>query len=293
MRHMRLFIAGATGVLGRNLIPLLLQQGHIIRVLVRTPQHAQRLQGSGVEIVFGDLLAQHMPEQIVQFAQDCDAILHLATAIPPDPTIPGAWESNTRLRTTGTSLLLQAALASGTSYYVQQSVVMAYPDHGDQWISENMPLDISPARAHICEPVIAMENMVRAISPRQLPWCIARGGWFVGPGTQQDRQIAQLRAGQVIVPGDGSNFLSLVNVADMADALSAILQAAPAGAIMNIVDEPIRNGDYLDTLAKLYGVAQPARDASQHNPPSLRCSNTAARKMLGWRPVHGIWPEQV
>ncbi len=290
MRHMRLFIAGATGVLGRNLIPLLLQQGHIIRALVRTPQHAQRLQGSGIEIVLGDLLAENMPEQLIRFVQDCDAVLHLATAIPSEPTAPEAWHVNTQLRTTGTRLLLQAALASGTSYYVQQSIVMAYPDHSEQWIDEHMPLDISPERAALCGPVIAMESMVKAISPHQLPWCIARGGWFVGPGTQQDRQIMQLRAGQVTIPGDGRNFLSPINVADMASALSAILQAAPAAATLNIVDEPLRNGDYLDTLAERCGMAHPPRDTSQPNPPSLRCSNAAMRKMLGWRPVHDIWP---
>ena len=168
---------------------------------------------------------------------------------------------------------------------------MAYPDGGDRWFEEDTPLDTSPAGAAISEPVFAMEDMVRDVAPKQLQWCILRGGSFVGPETAQDDLIAQLRAGQVVVPCDGRNFLSLVHVADMARAIVRALEETLVVATFNIVDEPIRNGDYLDHLADIIGVPHPPRDPSRPCPPSLRCSNKAARTTLGWDPIHGIWPD--
>ncbi len=182
--------------------------------------------------------------------------------------------------------------AAGVQRYVQQSIVMAYADGGEQWLDERAPLDRSPARAIICAPVIAMEDMVRAVPPARLQWCILRGGNFVGPGTAESELIARLRAGRVVVRCDGRNFLSLVHVADMARAVCMALESAPASSVFNIVDEPLRNGEYMDQLAGLVGAPQPARDATKPCPPSYRCSNQAAGRVLGWMPVHGIWPTE-
>lgn len=98
---MRLFIAGATGVLGRNLVPLLQARGHSVRALVRTSSQADALAAQGVEPVLGDVLAP-TPQALLAGAMcSCDAVLHLATAIPSNPAAPGAWDANTALRTTG------------------------------------------------------------------------------------------------------------------------------------------------------------------------------------------------
>lgn len=166
---------------------------------------------------------------------------------------------------------------------------MAYPDESDHWLDENTPLDTSPDRAAICAPVIAMEDMVRSVDAKTLKWYILRGGTFVGPGTFQEDEVAQLRAAQVIVPGDGGNFISAVHVADMATAIVAALQYASPGSIFNIVDEPIRQGDYWDHLANLVNALLLARSSKLPSPPSFRCSNRAAQTVLGWTPTHGIW----
>lgn len=288
---MKIFIAGATGVLGRALLPLLIQKGYIVRALARTLEKEHALELAGVEAVQGDLLAQETVDKLPDIIKGCDAVLHLATAIPRDRTVPGAWEINTRLRTEGTRALLQASLATGVRRYIQQSIVMYYVDGGDQWLDEKTPMDSSPARASSSGPVIAMEDMVRDVAPEQLQWCILRGGSFVGPETMQDDLISALRAGQLVVPCDGRNFISLINVADMATAVLAALEKAPAGSVFNIVDEPVRNGDYLDQLARMLNLPPPPRDPSQPCPPSYRCSNQAARTVLGWQPIRGIWPE--
>jgi nucleoside-diphosphate-sugar epimerase len=287
---MRVAVAGATGVLGRALIPILLGQRRAVRALVRSTQKARTLFPGEVECVEYDLLALDPQARLTSRLQGCDAVLHIATAIPRDSAAPGAWDANTRLRTDGTRRLLDAALTAQIECYIQQSIVMAYPDRGDEWITEEQPLDTSPARASINAPVIAMEGMVRATSPQQLRWCILRGGTFVGRDTFQDDTIENLRAGRQIVLGDGRNFIAPIHVADMAQALAAALQHAPAGTIFNIVDEPIRAGAYVDRLASLIGAPLPQRDQSQSRPPSWRCSNAAARARLHWMPTHSIFP---
>ena len=287
---MRIFIVGATGVLGRALLPILQQEGHTVRTLVRSEEKAQTLQQRGIEARVGDLLSQGIEPHLLKMLEGCDATFHIATAIPHNMSVPGAWESNTRLRVDGTQRLLQASLAVGVKIYIQQSITMAYPDSGDEWIYENTPLDASPQRAAINAPVIDMEDLVRDIAHEQLQWCILRGGNFVGPGTAQENLLAKIRAGKNVIPCDGSSFLSLIHVADMADAVSKALLHPLGGTIYNIVDEPIRSGDYLNHLAKLVGVAQPEQDYSQPCPPSWRCSNQAARTILGWAPTHSIWP---
>ncbi len=287
---MRIFIVGSTGVLGRALLPLLQEQGHTVRTLARSEEKVQALQHSGIEAQQGDLLDQEIEPRLFEMLEGCDAAVHIATAIPRNMSAPGAWDTNTRLRVEGTQRLLQASLAVGVKRYIQQSITMAYPDGGDEWIYENTPLDASPQRYAINAPVIDMEDLVRDIAREQLHWCILRGGNFVGPGTGQETRLAKIRTGKSMMPCDGTSFLSLVHVADMADAVSKALVHTPAGTIYNIVDEPIRSGDYLSKIASLVSAPQPEQDYSQPCPPSWRCSNQAARTILGWEPTHGVWP---
>ena len=192
---MRVAIVGATGVLGRYLLPLLPAADHTVRALARTPEQAQALAAVGVEPVAGDLLAADAAERLPALVAGCDAVVHIATAIPANSAAPRAWAANTRLRTDGTRLLLAATLAAGVPAYIQQSIVMAYPDSGDRWLDKATPLDTNPARASVVGPVAIMEGLVRAVALEQLRWCILRGGAFVGPGTAQEGTLVRLRAG--------------------------------------------------------------------------------------------------
>lgn len=281
---MTVFLAGATGVLGRALIPRLVVRGHRVRAIARRRPRISLPEG--VELIEADLLAADLRRLV----DGCDAVIHIATAIPSDPSAPGAWDDNARLRTSGTRRLLAAALACGASRYVQQSIVMAYRDGGDAWLDEHAPLDDSPARATVCGPVIEMETMIHEVEPQALAWTILRGGSFVGEGTGQRALIERLRDGTVVVAGDGSNYVSLVNVADMAVAVAAAVEAAPAGSTFNLVDDPLRYGDYVDALADLIGVPRPVRAPKLPLPPSWRCTNRAAQTVLGWIPRERIWP---
>jgi nucleoside-diphosphate-sugar epimerase len=287
---MRVAIVGSTGVLGRALIPLLLEHEYTVRALVRPPSKARAILPHKIEIVEGDLLAPHIEQQLPALLESCDAVIHIATAIPRDMSAPHAWDANTRLRTDGVRVLLQAALKAGVKQYIQQSITMAYPDHGDEWITEEMPLDAAPARATVCAPVITMENLVRTLATDQLRWCILRGGSFVGPDTFQENAVVDLRSGRRVIAGTGRNFVSLIHVADMASAVVAALAHAPNRSIFNVVDEPLREGEYLDRLADSLGVPRPARDETKPSPPSWRCSHRAARSILHWSPTHTLIP---
>jgi nucleoside-diphosphate-sugar epimerase len=284
---MKVFVAGATGVLGRALVPRVLSAGHSVRAVAR---HVAAVDfGNEVELISANLLE----DNVFDLVRGCDAVVHIATAIPREPFSLHNWEATARLRTAGTRRLLDAARACCVSRYVQQSIVMVYRDGGDAWLDEQAPFDHGPDRAAICGPVIEMESMVREVQPRSLAWTILRGGSFVGPGTSERTLVAGLRTGEVSVAGDGSNFLSPVSVADMASAVVASLELAPAGSIFNIVDEPLRYGDYVDAIADLIGVSRPRRMTDRRLPPSWRCTNEAAQTTLEWMPREPIWPYAV
>lgn len=286
---MRVALVGPTGVLGRALVPLLLQQGYTVRALARSAAKARALFPQVAEIVACDLLSNTAGE-LPSLLQGCEVVVHIATAIPRDSAAPNAWEANTRLRTDGVRMLLDASLAVGARRYIQQSITMAYPDHGDDWITEDMPLDSSPARARINAPVIAMEQLVRDTPPGKLPWCILRGANFVGKDTAQENRLERIRAGREVIACDGRNFLSLIHVSDMASAVVAAIENAPAGSVFNIAGEPLREGDYVDRLADAIGAPRPGRDSTAPCPPSWRCSSQAAKTTLKWSPAHHLIP---
>jgi nucleoside-diphosphate-sugar epimerase len=286
---MRIAVIGPTGVLGRALVPILMQKGHIVRALARSTTKVRKMFPRLGEIVECDLIS-NIAGDLPSMLDGCDAVVHIATSIPLNFTDANAMKANTRLRTVGTKILLDASLKVGIRRYIQQSITMAYPDHGDNWITEDLPLDASPGRTGICAPVITMEQMIRNIPLEDLEWCILRGGTFVGEGTFQENAIERLRSDKEIVFCDGKNFTSLIHVEDMAAAIAAAIEIAPPGSIFNVVDEPIRRGEYLDRLADSIGVTRPKRDETAPCPPSWRCSNQAARTALNWQPSHSIIP---
>ncbi|GCE47233.1 nucleoside-diphosphate-sugar epimerase [Thermosporothrix hazakensis] len=289
---MKIGIAGSTGVLGRALLPLLLQKGYIVRTVARTPEQVRALELAGAEVMQGDLLDPGTIARLPQLLKGCDVVIHIAGAVPPDP---GATQDQIQVRrvlTESTRALLEISLAVGVKRYLQQSIVMGYQDSGDNWIYEGAPFDTTPQRLFISQPISEMEERIRAIPPEKLHWCTLRGGQFVGPETDQEQQLTLLRQGRLAVPCTGRHFLSPVHVHDMATAFVAALEAAPAGSTFNIVDEPIRCGEYFDRLADLLEVPHPPRQPMKPCPPSQRCSNLAARKLLHWQPVCGIWPTE-
>jgi nucleoside-diphosphate-sugar epimerase len=281
---MRIAVIGATGVLGRAVIPSLISKQHHALAISPHPDKARALYGSAVEAAVGDLVDPDAEAHFARHLKGCDAVLNIATAIPKHSDLgnTAAWLKSDQIRKAGTPRLIKAALAAGVQTFVQQSITMAYPDSGDRWISEETEV-VSP-------DIIEMEAALRAVSAGSLRWIILRGASFVGTGTFQDDTIRALKAGVLSVGCDGQAYQSYVHVNDMAEAVVLATEKSPAGQVLNICAEPLREGDYLRQLARGLGAAAPVNNPKAPCPPSQRCSNRAATNILGWQPTHSILP---
>lgn len=272
---MRILVLGATGVLGRQVVPRLVERGHVVRAVVRRQEQGNVLEAAGAEVVLGDILNQ---ESLMASAIGCDAAIHIATAIPRGPG--GDWSRNDRIRREGTSNLLGAAAARGVRRYVQQSIVMLYGDTGSVVVDESTPLQPRP----VIQSAADMEEMVRQST---LEWCILRGGMFYGAGAGLEddwRQAA--RNGELVLPGDGSDRISLVHVVDMARAVVVAVESAPSGSVYNVVDdEPPTYAQLFAYVAAQAGVSPPAA-GGQRMRQSFACTNAKIRRELGWQPAY-------
>lgn len=273
---MKVLVVGATGVLGRNVIPRLLWNGHQVRAVVRRNEQVRFLNKMGVEAVHGDILDY---KSIEIAARDSDVGLHLATAIPKNDSQD--WSHNDRIRIEGTRNLLEALTRNGANRYVQQSITLVYGEQGQEIVDETAVVQTSP----ISQSAIKMEAMVR---DSDLAWTILRGGLFYGPGTGREEGWWQTaRQGRMTVPGDGSDLISLVHVVDMARAVVAATERASAlaGSTYNVVDdEPVHMKGLFRYIAAQVGEAEPPAGGPRFL-PSLGVQNIRAQIELGWRPM--------
>ncbi|OAA23894.1 nucleoside-diphosphate-sugar epimerase [Frankia sp. EI5c] len=284
---MRVFVVGATGAAGRPLVHALLDQGH--EVTAMAPGRRLDLLPSGVRTIRAGLLDPHLDGELPRQLSGHDAVINLATAVPADDDDPNGWDLDSSLRQTGTPRLARLIAQAGIPLTVQLSITMIYPVRGEQWIDESVPVDSDPERAALVQPTATMENSIAALPGA---WTILRAARFVGPGTVQDRQRELLKAGRLPIPGDGLTFASHVHVADVADAVLAVLDRQPAGETFNLAAEPVRYGDYLTRLAEIDDAPQPAPAADVE--PDLddqRIDSAKARRLLGWVARRGNWPQ--
>jgi nucleoside-diphosphate-sugar epimerase len=269
---MRFAILGATGVLGRPVVARLLERGHKVVAVVRDP--AKLATHPLLHAVPGDILD---PATLGAPLAECDAVLHLATVIPR--TGAGSdWSANDRVRGAGTRNLLAAARSHGRPRYIQQSVAMLLVGPRDVIADEDAPLRPS-ARL---ESARDMEDAVRA---SDLPWLILRGGAFYGRGSDRMEYLnRRARDGQLAVPGDGGDYISLVHVEDMADAVVRAAESDLAARVFNIVDDyPVTYRELYEFVASVNAAPPPTSDGPPLL-PSFRVSNERARRVLEWRP---------
>lgn len=268
---MQVVVIGATGVLGRHVVPRLLEHGHRVRVVVRKAEQAVVLQRRGAEAVLGDILDA---ASLTAAVADCEAALHLATAIPK-PGGPQDWGPNDRIRREGTQNLLAACQQAGVCRYIQQSTAFLYDYQGSEFADEATPLRPNP----FLQSTLDMEELVQA-SP--LDWCILRGGFFYGPGTFEDAWREAARQGTLQLPGDGRSLLSLVHVVDMARAVVLATERAPAHSIYNVVDDqPVTYAELYQYVAVLVGGPLPTPGGPMFL-PSFGCCNDRLKAALGW-----------
>ncbi len=273
---MRIAVVGATGVLGAHTVPRLIERGHAVHALGTRPEALRRLEALGARLFFGSILDKG---SLLPALAGCDAALHLATAVPRPGEKP-EWERNDLIRREGTACLLEACRESQVARYVQQSIAMLNADPGRGWTDESSPMFTVPAWRSAAD----MEAMVRAAD---LDWRIVRGGLFYGPGTGRDAMWRELaRRGELAIPGDGGDFVSLVHVADMAEAVVLAAETDHGRFVAAAVDDqPVTYAELFRYVAAAAGESEP-RPGAPAALPSFRVSNANAKLRLGWTPFH-------
>ncbi|HVZ06576.1 NAD-dependent epimerase/dehydratase family protein [Rhodopila sp.] len=272
---MRIAVVGATGVIGRHVIPRLIERGHEVRAIVTKESDVVILRGIGIDARLGNILETATLEHALA---GCDVALHLATAAPR-PGRPANLVLNDRIRREGTLNLIAACRRNGVERYVQQSVAFLVGGTGIL-VDEAAPL-LPPTAA--TASAIDMEAIVQS---SDLHWTILRGGALYGPCTgRDDAWRSQARSHELRLPADGSDFISLVHVIDFARAFVLASEQSHPGARLSIVDDvPITYRDLLTYVARLEGAPDPA-PGGPSSLPSFRVTNGTAKKLLSWEPA--------
>ncbi len=289
----RIFVAGATGVLGRKALPLLVQAGHTVRGVARGDEKAAQLRALGIE---PSQISLFEPDEVRRAVEGCEAVIHIATKIPPMARARKreAWAENDRLRTEATKIMVDASLAAGVRLFIKESVTFTYPDCGSDLITEETPL--SEEHGWL-QSTYDAERETRRFEGQGRRALILRFGNFQDPTSDQTRDsLALLRRRIAPVVGAPEGYWSIIHVSDAASALLASL-GAPSGVYNIVDDEPLTRREYSDAAAsalslrpprflpvwpiKLFGgggVATLLR--------SQRVSNAKFRRETGWSPRH-------
>ena len=287
----KVFVAGATGVLGRPTVQALVAAGHSVKGMARGSEKAELLRSMGAEPVAVSLFDSAAVKEAVAGSE---AVLHLATKIPSMMRMrsKGAWKENDRLRTEGSAILVDAALAAGVGVYLQESISFIYGDGADEWLTEESPISLT---WFSLQSMMNGERETERFSAGGGRGVSLRYGAFYAPYAQSTLDTIRLaRRRWLPVPGDGSNYVSSIHVDDAASAAVAAL-GLPAGAYNVVDDEPLRLRDYARAVADATGAKPPRRvpkwlfkllggGPATYILASQRVSNKKFKAATGWSP---------
>jgi nucleoside-diphosphate-sugar epimerase len=304
---MRVFVAGATGAIGRQLVPRLVEAGHDVHGMTRHESKQAMLRELGAVPVVADALEPEQVAEAVGQAQP-EVIVHQLTAIGALSLrhFDRDFALTNRLRTEGTDYLLSAGQAAGVRRFVAQGVAGygAYARMGAPIKTEEDPLDPMPAR-EMRETLAAIRHLEHAVlGARWTEGIVLRYGAFYGPGTALApgaEQVELVRKRKFPQVADGGGVWSFIHVADAAEATVAAVERANRGVFNIVDDDPARVADWLPALAQSLGASKPMRvprfvgrlfagEAGVMMMTELRgASNAKAKRELAWRPAHATW----
>lgn len=247
-----IFIAGATGVLGRRVVPQLVEAGYRVTAIGRSAAARSQLARVGampVELNLFDAAA------VRQAVAGHEVVINLATHVPLNlrAFLPGAWRMTSRIRREGSANMVEAALAGGASRYIQESFAPIYPDCGEQWIDESTPAKA----ARYNRAVLDAEACAQRFTARGRVGIALRFAYFYGPDSPMTRETMRyVQLGLAPVFGAPEAYYASVSHDDAADAVVAALNV-PAGVYNVSDDEPLRRQEYIDSLAQALGVPSP------------------------------------
>ncbi len=302
---MRVFVAGATGAIGRQLVPRLIEARHEVYGMTRSESKRAMLHALGAVPVVADALDPDQVAEAVGRARP-DVIVHQLTAIGTLDMrhFDRAFALTNRLRTEGTNHLLSAGQAVGVRRFVAQSYFAAYARTGAALKSEEDPFDPAPAR-EMRGTIAAIRHLEEAVLGAQ--WTegiVLRYGAFYGPGTSMApgaEQVELVRKRTFPLVGNGGGVWSFIHVADAAEATVAAIERGSRGVYNVVDDEPAPVAEWLPELAQELGAKKPMRvprfigrlfagEAGVVMMTELRgVSNAKAKRELAWRPGHPSW----
>jgi nucleoside-diphosphate-sugar epimerase len=306
---MRVFVAGATGAMGKQLIPRLVNAGHQVTGMTRTESKQAVLSAWGAEPVVVDALD---PEQVAEAVGQAEpeVIVHQLTAIPAVLDLrhfDRDFALTNRLRTEGTDHLLSAGQAVGVRRFVAQSyAAWPYVRTGGPVKTEEDPFDPTPPR-EMRESFQAIRHVEEAVlSAAWTEGIVLRYGGFYGPGTSMApgaEQVELVRKRKFPLVGDGGGVWSFVHIADAAEATVAAVARGSRGVYNVVDDDPAPVAEWLPALAQELGAKRPmhvprligrlfAGEAGVVMMTEIRgASNAKAKRELGWSPRHVTWRE--
>ena len=301
---MRIFLAGAGGVIGRRLVPLLLAAGHEVTGTARSPERAQAIAAAGATPVVVDAFDAAALRTAVEQARP-EVVINQLTALPPrwEPLKPEFYAATNRLRGEGTRNLLAAADAAGVRRLVWQSISFAYAA-GDQpeVKDEDAPLALD-APPPFGEGVRTIAEMERAVV--DAGGLVLRYGWFYGPGTYNGdggSLTDDVRRRRFPIVGSGAGLWSFVHVDDAAAATAIAVERGASGVYNVVDDEPAPLRDWIPAFAESIGARPPRRvpvwlarliAGKMAGAMNLQpgASNAKAKRELGWQPRWSSWRE--
>jgi nucleoside-diphosphate-sugar epimerase len=304
---MRVFVAGATGAIGRQLVPRLVAAGHEVHAMTRHESKQAMLEELGAVPVVADALD---PDQVAQAVGRAgpEVIVHQLTAIGALDMrhFDRDFAPTNRLRTEGTDHLLSAGQAVGVRRFVAQGVAGygAYVRTGGPVKSEEDPFDPTPAR-EMRETLAAIRHLEQAVlGAGWTEGIVLRYGTFYGPGTSLapgGEQFELVRRRKFPLVGDGGGVFSFIHIADAAEATVAAVEHGSRGVYNIVDDDPAPVAEWLPALAQTLGARKPVRvprlvgrlfagEAGVVMMTDARgASNAKAKRELGWRPAHPSW----
>jgi len=306
---MKVFVAGATGVLGKALVPQLVARGHEVVGMTRSASKQDLLRSLGARPVVADALDPDAVAQAVASAEP-EAIVHQLTALSGEfdmRHIDRFFKTTNRLRTEGTDNLLAAGRAVGARRFVAQSFA-GWPAArtGGPVQGEDAPFDPDLPK-QLRGMLDAIRHLEEAVTGADwLEGVVLRYGGFYGPGTTLSADpaaahSAAVRKRQFPVVGDGGGIWSFIHVEDAAAATALAVERGERGIYNVVDDDPAPAREWLPELARTLGAKPPrhvprwlgrllAGEAATIMMTEVRgASNEKAKRELGWKPRYASW----
>jgi nucleoside-diphosphate-sugar epimerase len=260
----RVFVAGASGAVGRPLVRQLVEAGHEVTGMTRREDRAAELRAAGAQAVVADVFDEPRVREAIAAASP-EAVVHQLTSLPDRMNFRkrDLYEPTNRVRTEGTRILLDAARGAGARRFVAQSIAFAYVPDGKRVKDEDDPLLGAEAPGPFGSAMVSIGELERAVLEAQgLEGIVLRYGWFYGPGTYYGEGgsiWSDVRKRRFPVVGSGAGISSFIHVDDAAGATVAAVERGPQGVYNVSDDEPAAMREWLPVYAEAIGAKPPRR----------------------------------